>query len=124
MKMHLAALALLIAGATGPVSAHQMTVGDLQEICTARDQGNKKACQFYILGVTEGASTAAGVAEDKAHFCIPGGITASAMEFATKKAIGEDLMFYPADRDLAAAGFVAAVMQKSFPCHTGANKAR
>jgi hypothetical protein len=93
-----------------------MTTGDLQEICIGRDEGSKNACKFYILGVTEGTSVAAGVANDKAHFCIPEGVSASAMELVVKMAIGQDLMVFPADRDIPAVSFVAAAMQKAFPC--------
>lgn len=72
--------------------------------------------KFYILGVTEGTSVAAGVANDKAHFCIPEGVSASAMELVVKMAIGQDLMVFPADREIPAVSFVAAAMQKAFPC--------
>jgi Rap1a immunity proteins len=108
---------MLIAGFVAcTASANQITIGDLQEICTARDDGSKNACSFYILGVTEGASTAAALVGDRTHFCIPEGLSSVAMEFTVKKAIGEDLMVYPADRSLAAVGFVAAAMQRAYPC--------
>jgi Ssp1 endopeptidase immunity protein Rap1a len=117
MKLSLATFVLFIAAGSASAAVHQMTVDDLQQICTAPDNGNKRACQFCILGVTEGMSTAAGVLGDKTRFCVPEGVSAAAMEFAVKKTIGEDLMFFPADRDLAAAGFVAAAILKAFPCH-------
>lgn len=119
VSLALAIGSALIAGAINPAAARQMTVGDLQKICTAPDGASKNACQFYILGVTEGASTAAGIASDKTHFCIPEGVSASAMEFIVKKAIGQDLMFFPKDRDLAAGGFVAAAMLRAYPCQRG-----
>jgi hypothetical protein len=112
------ALALaVIVGNIIPASARQMTVGDLQAICTAPDQGNKHACTFYMLGVLEGSSLAAGTAGDKDHFCVPEGVSATVLEFTVKKKIGEDLMFFPKDRDMPAVSFVGGVIQTTFPCH-------
>jgi hypothetical protein len=100
------------AAETGP-----MTVADLQEFCTASDEGSKSACRFYIYGVVQGARLAAGVAGDKTHFCIPDDLSSPAMEMIVKVAIGQNLMLFPADRDLEASGFVGAAIQKAFPCN-------
>jgi hypothetical protein len=98
-----------------PALADQTNVRDLQQICTGADADSKGACRFYILGVVDGSSLAADMAADKSHFCIPDGIASSQMEFVVKKAIGQDLMFYPKDRDLAAAGFIGAAIMKQWP---------
>jgi hypothetical protein len=59
------------AAETGP-----MTVADLQEFCTASDEGSKNACRFFIFGVGQGVRLAAAVAGDKTHFCIPDDLSA------------------------------------------------
>lgn len=38
------------------------------------------------------------------------------MELAVKLKLGEDLMVFPQDRELDAAGFVAFAIIKMFPC--------
>jgi hypothetical protein len=111
-----AALATMALHAASAEASSQMTLADLQQLCTADDDGSRHACLFYILGVTEGASTAAGVAGDKAHFCIPEGVSATAMEFVVKKSMGEDLMLFPKDRTMPAVSFVAAAMLRAYPC--------
>ena len=40
--------ALIIAVPVNTASAAQMTVGDLQEICIAHDEGSTNACKFYL----------------------------------------------------------------------------
>jgi hypothetical protein len=65
--------------------ADQMTTADLIELCDGRV--TEEGCRLYILGVTEGASLAAGLAEDKAHFCIPEGVTATEMALIFKRVI-------------------------------------
>ncbi len=109
-------LAILSFGST-KAQANEMAVSDLQQICAATDDGSKNACQFYIFGVFEGANTAAGALGDKTHFCLPEGLSSTEMTLAVKQKIDEDLEVYPADGQLAAAGFVLAVMVKTFPCH-------
>lgn len=97
-------------------AGHVMTVSELQHLCTASDEGSKSVCEFYILGIAQGAALAANLAGDKTHFCLPDDTSALTIEFAVKKAIGEDLMFFPKDQDLPAVSFVAAAVQKAFPC--------
>jgi len=96
--------------------AEIMTVGDLQEFCTASDDGSKSACRFFIFGVAQGLCLAAGTLGDKTHYCIPDDLSAAAMELAVKLAIGQDLMVFPKDRNLEASGFVGAALIKAFPC--------
>jgi Rap1a immunity proteins len=95
-------------------SSGQMNVGDLQRICTSDDKESKSACSFYILGASEGVSLGAGNTGTK-RICIDN-VPGTKLEFVVKKLIGEDLMFYPKDRDLAAVSFVSASLQKTFPC--------
>ena len=112
------ALALSILALT-PVSADAtglMTLGDLQQICTAADEPNQNACQFFIFGVALGADTAAAQLGDHTHYCLPDNTSEAAITFMVKKAIGEDLMFFPKDRELPAVSFVMAAVMKSFPC--------
>lgn len=118
MKALPAILAFLVVSAIVPASAEheQLTVGNLQEICTRSDNGSKEACRYYILGVTEAMRMAAPVVGDKTHFCIAEGVSLVAVESLIKNEIEKDLMVYPADRDLAAVGFVTAAAQKAYPC--------
>jgi hypothetical protein len=117
---------LLLAAATScAVMGGQMTVGDLQKLCTSSDEGDKVACTFYILGVTEGTSLAANSVKDSSGefreiknkpICIPEGISGTALELVVKMSIGEDLMVFPADRDMPAVSFVSAVIRSKFSC--------
>jgi hypothetical protein len=95
---------------------NQLTLADLHQLCSDPDQGNQIACQYYILGVAEGASAAAGVAGDKSHFCIPTGLSSAAMQAAVTKAMDQDLRAFPADGSLSAVTFVSAVMLHAYPC--------
>jgi hypothetical protein len=99
-----------------PALAGQMTVSNLQEICSRSDKDSKKACDYYILGVTEGINKAATFVGDKKTFCIPESVSLITLESLIKKTIEEDLMVYPADRDLAAVAFVLEATQKAYPC--------
>jgi hypothetical protein len=116
----LTAAVLTLLTVTAPARADEpqptMTVGDLQEFCTASDAGGKAACQFFIFGVAMGVRLAAATLGDKTHYCIPDDLSSAAMELAVKLAIGQDLMIFPADRDLEASGFVGAALIKAFPC--------
>jgi len=93
-----------------------MTVSNLQEICSRSDKDSKKSCDYYILGVTEGINKAAAFVGDKKTFCIPESVSLITLESLIKKTIEEDLMVYPADRDLAAIAFVLEATQKAYPC--------
>ncbi len=106
-------------------SASEMTLGDLYKLCTSSNEGDKGACRFYILGVFEGAQLVGETAPDKSggfqeakdkRFCVPEGLTSSAMELTIKLRMGEDLAVFPADRDMPAVSFVTAVVSKQYPC--------
>ena len=56
MRKSLIHVLTLVAVSVLPAIAGQMSVGDLLKLCTSPDEGDKNACTFYILGVTEGAS--------------------------------------------------------------------
>lgn len=102
-----------------PAQSAEMTVGDLQEICVAYDAESKATCRFYILGITQGIELGIGIADGKTKGgrpCIPDDVPGSTLEFVVKKFIGEDLMFYPKDREEDAAGFVGGAIVKAFPC--------
>lgn len=107
---------LTIAVSARAAEAQTMTVKDLQEFCTASDDSSTAACRFFIFGVAQGIRLAAGKLGDRTHFCIPDDLSSSAMKFIVKIAVGQDLMIYPADRDLEVSGFVAAALMKKFPC--------
>jgi hypothetical protein len=112
----LASVLLVVTGPARSAETGAMTVGELQEFCTASEAGSKSACKFFIYGVVQGARLAAGVVGDKTHFCIPDDLSSRTMETIVKQAVGQDLMLFPADRDLEASGFVGAAIQKAFPC--------
>jgi hypothetical protein len=115
-KFCAAAVFALLAMAAPAHAAEIMSVGDLQEFCTASDEGDKSACRYFIFGVAQGLRLAAATLGDKTHYCIPDDLSAGAMELAVKLAIGQDLMVFPKDRDLEASGFVGAALIKAFPC--------
>ena len=109
-----------------PAAAAEMKVGDLYNLCTSSNEGDKTACRFYILGVFDGASVAGAAVQDKSgnpfqeakdkRFCVPEGLTAAAMELTVKMKMGADLAVYPKDRDLPAVSFIMAVIAQQFPC--------
>jgi hypothetical protein len=107
---------LTVAAPTCAAESQPMTVGDLQGFCTASNDGSKAACRFFIFGVAQGVRLAAATSGDKTHYCIPDDLFVEAMEFAVKLAIIQDLIAFPADRDLEASGFVGAALTKAFPC--------
>jgi hypothetical protein len=116
---------MLVGAVCCPAAADQMKVGDLHKLCTSSDQLDKAACSFYILGVFEGASVGAGTVREKSGtfreatdkpFCVPEGLTSSAMELVIKMKMGEDLAVFAQDRDLPAVSFVVAVIADKFPC--------
>jgi hypothetical protein len=109
--------ALIIAAV--PVNAAEMTAKDLQEMCTATDDISKNQCEFYILGVAQGADlvSAAAPTKDKAHcMSIPAGMNYEAIVLAVKMKMGQDLMVFPADLNSPAVSVVAAVLVSTFPC--------
>ena len=116
LKAILGILTFLLVITTLPALAGQMTVSNLWDICSRSDKDSKKACDYYILGVTEGINKAASFANDRKTFCMPESVSLITLESLIKKTIEEDLMVYPADRDLAAVPFVLEATQKAYPC--------
>jgi len=109
-------LAFLVANIALPLFAEQVTVSNFEEICSRSDSGSKQACQYYILGVTEGVTEAANLVGNKPHFCIPEDVSLTTVKALIKKAIDDDLTVHPADRDLAAIDFVLEAAHKAYPC--------
>lgn len=116
MRTMLRCCVLLLVAACSTANAEQMTVADLYGFCTSKDGTVHNACKFYILGVFEGVQVAAGVVEDKTHFCVPEELSSTAMEMIVRKDIGADLAVYPDDSKMPAISFVAGVIVKEFPC--------
>jgi hypothetical protein len=105
--------------------AGQMTAGDLLKMCTSSNEGDKTACTFYILGVTEGADLAANVVKDSSGvfrelkdepICVPKNLSSKALELVVRMSMGEDLAVFPQDRDEPAVSFVSTVIRTKFPC--------
>jgi Rap1a immunity proteins len=115
MKALPSILALLVLSISFRASAEheRLSVSNLRQICTPSDNRSGEACGYYILGVTDGVAASIG---DKTQFCVPGGVPLITLESLIEKAIEEDLMLYPADRDLSAVGLVTAAVQKAYPC--------
>src|SRR5580704_13592563 len=99
-------LSLLLVLPCAAASADQMTLADLYGFCTSKDASDHDSCTFYILGIFEGVQVASGVLKDKTHFCVPEGLSSSAMELVVRKDMGADLAVYPDSRKLPAVGFV------------------
>jgi hypothetical protein len=95
--------------------AEQMTVKDLQGLCS----NTGDACRFYVLGAMEGASLAAGVVNDKAHFCVPEGVTQTEIVAVVKRLVAADLAQFPEDSRMPAISFIGAVLMKTYPCKSG-----
>ena len=105
-----------------------MKVADLYKICTSSAEIDKSSCRFYLLGLFEGAGFEASTQKDESGnrverkdkdkpYCVPDELPVSAMEFLVKMRMGEDLVMFPQDSELAAAGFVMAIIQIQYPCH-------
>jgi hypothetical protein len=114
----MAALQAVYPCKTAPAAPpHEMTLAELKEFCAAPDKASANVCGFFILGIVEGINIAQDVAKAKQDLCI-GEASTSAMLFAVKKNIGEDLMFFPADKDMPAVSFVTGALRTVFPCHS------
>jgi hypothetical protein len=107
-----ASLALFVPAA----KADQMNVGDLQMICAGREVESTTACRFFVLGVVEGASFGEGRKTAGGPLCIREGIAGSDLVSTVKRAMTLDLQAFPQDKNIAAAGFVAAAAMKAYPC--------
>jgi hypothetical protein len=111
---------LCASGANAFAQGNTATVGDLERLCTAPDNGSKNACRLYILGVSQGMqigfAIADGLAADGHRACIPENISSATLELTVKTKLGSDLMVYPDDRKLEASGFIGGILVHSFPC--------
>ena len=102
--------------ASAEMSTAQMTLADLQQICSGASSDDANACRFFILGVLDGASMATGAKTPLGPLCIAPGVPGSALVAVVKKTMGEDLASNPEDKSLAAAGAVVAIVMNAFPC--------
>jgi Rap1a immunity proteins len=105
--------ALLLAS---PAFSNEMTTGDLQRICASSDSMDVGSCQFFIFGVSQGIGVGVSIAKAKPSVCIPPNTSISALEALVKDVINKDLTLNPQDGDLAADGFIGAVLTQNFPC--------
>ena len=109
----------LTAHAIAQNSNDAMTAGDLQDICTGSSPESKAACHFYILGITQGISLGASVADGKTKGggpCVPENTSSLTLELAVKMKLGQDLMVYPEDKKLDASGMIGAILVHAYPC--------
>jgi hypothetical protein len=95
--------------------AGQMTVADLQLICSGTTEDTQNACRFFILGVVEGATFGAGTKTAAGPLCIAH-MPDKALVVAVTKAMQVDLAAYPEDKSLPAASFVVAAAMHAYPC--------
>jgi Rap1a immunity proteins len=112
-------VSLLTVASSAEPETHAMTADDLYQICVASDAGNKAACRFYILGVTQGISVGLEIADGRTNGgrpCVPENISGAALELVVKMKLGADLAVFPADRELDASGVIAGVIVNSFAC--------
>lgn len=116
MKAIITALVLMASVMAPKAFAGRMTTADLISICGGSEEVTQNACKFYILGVTEGTSLAAGLAADKGHFCIPEGVTATEMVLVFRRVVQQDIRAFPADLEMPAVSMVGAIMQREYPC--------
>ena len=111
--------ALLFIGLSPLASAGAPTLGDVQTMCTSPNQADKKACTFYINGIAQGIAMGILIADGKTDAkrqCVPEKLSFGAIEIIVKMALGQDLMVFPADKDLEASGAIGAVLSSKFPC--------
>ena len=108
--------ALLVSCVSLPALANTFTVGDLDQICSGTDEASDKACRFYILGAVDGASIGFGTKTDAGPLCIAENVPISKMQDSVKKLLQADLIMFPQDKALLAAGAVAGIAMKAFPC--------
>jgi len=108
------AAALLLSAASADEPA--MTASDLAQLCGGTDHVSRNACRIYILGVTQGIDVGMRLAGGKSRAgrpCVPSGISAEDLEATVKQRLA-GLDAAAGARD--AAGFIADVLSKSFPC--------
>jgi hypothetical protein len=99
------------------MKAQQLKLSDLSEFCSSSDSGAQMACRFYIFGAMEGLHIgAAATASNHSHFCVPEGVSISDIDQKVKTLMKQDLDLFPKDRDMPAVSFIAAVIEKAYPC--------
>ena len=118
--------ALIIAlVASGAAAADELTAGDLQSFCNARDEMIQAACRFFILGAVQGISLGDGSVSDgsghyvprnKTHFCIPDNTPQSQMITVFQTTIQEVARAHPEDLKLPAISVLDATLSRAFPC--------
>jgi hypothetical protein len=113
-------LCVLLSGVSEAQSKTQadtrFKVSGLSDIC--RLDPADGSCRFYIFGVMEGLGLGSAVeaTSEKKHFCIPEGVTSYDVTGLVKTFMKLDLAKYPEDNDMPAVSFVAAILQKTYPC--------
>lgn len=115
----LLALGAFAAVQSSPVSAKEMTAGDLQQICSSQDRDLDAPCRFYIMGIVQGITIGLGMADGKVALgrpCIPDDLQDSKLETLVKAKLGANLMVNPGDKELPASSFVGAVIATTFQC--------
>jgi hypothetical protein len=98
------------------VCAHEMTAGELLDLCNSSNQMVRRTCSRYILGVVQGVDLASGASGVQNPFCVPGGVTEDRMMLVFLNAANVLRISYPKDMDLSAVGVVFGAMVKAFPC--------
>jgi len=102
--------------AAAPAESSAMKVSDLNAFCSSGNEPAETACRFYIFGAFQGLHLASLAAQDNKHFCLPEDTHQSDMVKLVRNALTLDLAKFPQDKDLDAIGFIAAVLQRSYPC--------
>jgi hypothetical protein len=122
MRKLITALLLLIPYAA---VADQMTAGDLYSFCSARDEMQRTACRFYILGTFQGLALGSGsvvgnkgimTSRDHPDFCLADETSQTQIVAVFVKHMQAVAQVYPQDLKLPAVSVLGAVMVRSFPC--------
>lgn len=109
-------LPVLAFGLLVSTPAVALTVRELQVACVGMSDETKAVCQYYILGVADGAALEKDVVNDTVYFCIPPGIPSGKLETLVKVAMNGDVKTHPQDSTMPASIFIGAVLTKAFPC--------
>jgi hypothetical protein len=115
---------MVFALTANPTAAEQLTAEDLLEFCNSTNDGVKKACRYFILGVVEGADTTDGtvmrgkqlVPGRKTIICMPEGVADSQMVVAFQNAMRLLSQSYPDDLKMPAVSAVISTMAMKYPC--------
>ena len=100
--------------------AAEFTGIDLVNLCRAKDVTSQKSCQFYLLGVMEGASAEALLTNDKKHFCLPHGLTMLDMEALYVSAMPTDTKKLMKDFNIPAIAVARTIFDLKYPCDKAA----